>query len=184
MAGFKRLLAGQPNKKQPINSHHVRALFRFYGHPRASLPNLQMVSLVALGFCAFLRWSELRDLRACDLKFCATYMWFAWLTLRELCCMQQYGEMPICPNNSDGLTLLDDIVSLPQVDMLKHFWAVPLWYPRDCLFIIQYVCLMNIALSCFLICFCHWLWIVCLSHTAFLWSVFWVWGIQEMHSNT
>ena len=35
--------------------------------------------------------------------------------------MQQYGEMRICPNNSDGLTLLDDTVSLPQVDMLKHF---------------------------------------------------------------
>ena len=33
-----------------------------------------MVSLVALGFCAFLRWSELRDLRACDLKLCATHM--------------------------------------------------------------------------------------------------------------
>lgn len=33
-----------------------------------------MVSLVALGFCAFLRWSELRDLRACDLRFCATHM--------------------------------------------------------------------------------------------------------------
>ena len=33
-----------------------------------------MVSLVALGFCAFLRWSELRDLGACDLKLCATHM--------------------------------------------------------------------------------------------------------------
>lgn len=74
LAGFKRLLAGPSRKKQPIESHHVRALIRSYGHPRASLPNLQMVSLVALGFCAFLRWSELRDLRACDLRFCATHM--------------------------------------------------------------------------------------------------------------
>ena len=45
-----------------------------YGHPRASLPSLQMVSLVALGFCAFLRWSELRDLHACDLKFSASHV--------------------------------------------------------------------------------------------------------------
>lgn len=74
LAGFKRLLAGPSRKKQPIESHHVRALILSYGHPRASLPNLQMVSLVALGFCAFLRWSELRDLRACDLRFCATNM--------------------------------------------------------------------------------------------------------------
>lgn len=74
MAGFKCLLAGPSKKKQPIESHHVRALIRSYGHPTSSLPNLQMVSLVALGFCAFLRWSELRDLRTCDLKFCATHM--------------------------------------------------------------------------------------------------------------
>ncbi|CAH3103420.1 unnamed protein product, partial [Porites lobata] len=67
-------LAGPSRKKQPIESHHVRALIRSYGHPRASLPNLQMVSLVALGFCAFLRWSELHDLRTCDLRFCATHM--------------------------------------------------------------------------------------------------------------
>ena len=74
LAGFKRLLTGPSKKKQPIESHHVRALIRSYGHPRASLPRLQMVSLVALGFCAFLRWSELRDLGACDLKLCATHM--------------------------------------------------------------------------------------------------------------
>ena len=74
LAGFKRLLAGPSRKKQPVESHQVRALIRSYGHPRASLPYLQMVSLVAVDFCAFLRWSELRDLRACDLKFCATHM--------------------------------------------------------------------------------------------------------------
>ena len=37
----------------------------------------------------------------------------------------------ICPINSDGLTMLDDTVSLPQVDMLNNFWTVPLWYPSD-----------------------------------------------------
>jgi len=73
LAGLKRLLAAPPKNEQPIESHQVRALIRSYGRPRASLPNLQMVSLVALGFCAFLCWSELRDLRACDLKFYATH---------------------------------------------------------------------------------------------------------------
>ena len=45
--------------------------------------------------------------------------------------MQQYGEIYICPINSDGLTMLDDTVSLPQVDMLNNFRTVPLWYPSD-----------------------------------------------------
>jgi len=62
LAGFKGLLAVPSKKKQPIESHHVRALIRSYGHPRASLLNLQMVSLASRGFCAFLRLSELRDL--------------------------------------------------------------------------------------------------------------------------
>ena len=62
------------SKKQPIESHYVRAMIRSYGHHRASLPNLQMVSLIVVGFCASLRWSELRDLRPCDLKFCTTHL--------------------------------------------------------------------------------------------------------------
>ena len=45
--------------------------------------------------------------------------------------MQQYVEIYVCPINSDGLTLLHDIVSLPQVDMLEDFWTVPLWYTSD-----------------------------------------------------
>ena len=45
--------------------------------------------------------------------------------------MQQYEEIYIYPINSDGLTLLDDTVSLPQVDMLNNFWTAPLWYPSD-----------------------------------------------------
>ena len=61
LAGLKRLLAGPSKKKQPIEPHHVRAMISFYGHPCASLPSLQMASLIALGFCAFLCWSELRD---------------------------------------------------------------------------------------------------------------------------
>ena len=35
--------------------------------------------------------------------------------------MQQYTEIYVCLMNSDGLTLLDDTVSLPQVDMLNNF---------------------------------------------------------------
>ena len=68
----------------------------------------------------------------------------------------QYGEFYTCPINSDGLTLLDDPESLPQVDMLNNFWTVPygiqaIGYLLYC----KYVCLMNIALYCILICFCH-----------------------------
>lgn len=58
LAGFERLLADPSKKKQTIESDHVGALIRSYGHAWASLPSLQMVSLVALGFRAFLRWSS------------------------------------------------------------------------------------------------------------------------------
>ena len=34
----------------------------------------------------------------------------------------------------------------------------------------KYACLMNIALSCILICFCHWLWIVCVHLFIYLFS--------------
>lgn len=74
LAGLKRLLAGPSKKKRPIEAHHVRSLIRSYGHRRSSLPDLQMVSLITLGFCAFLRWSELRNLRACDLSFCPSHV--------------------------------------------------------------------------------------------------------------
>lgn len=74
LAGLKRILAGPTNKKEPIQSQHVRPLIRSYGHTRASLPNLQMVSLIALGFCAVLRWSELHNLRVGDLKFCESHV--------------------------------------------------------------------------------------------------------------
>ena len=108
LAGFKRLLAGPSKKKQPIESHHVRALIRSYGHPRASLPNLQMVSLVALGFCAFLRWSELRDLRACDLKFCATHM-SVFLDRRKNNQFRQGSVVKVArlPSNSCPVKLLE-----------------------------------------------------------------------------
>ena len=74
MAGLKRIVAGPSKKKQTIESHHVRTLIQSHGHLRASLPDLQMVSLITLGFCAFLRWSELCALRACDLEFCSSHM--------------------------------------------------------------------------------------------------------------
>lgn len=74
LAGLKCLLAGPSKKKRPIESHHISELIRSYGHSCASLPSLQMVSLITLGFCAFLHWSELCSLRACDLEFCASHL--------------------------------------------------------------------------------------------------------------
>ena len=51
MAQLKHILAGPWKRKEPIiQFDHVRALIRCYGHTLASLPNLQMVSLIALGF--------------------------------------------------------------------------------------------------------------------------------------
>ena len=70
--------------------------------------------------------------------------------------MQQYTEIYICPINSNGLTLLDDTVSLRQVDVPNIFGKYP--YGIQVISYLLYsknVCLMNIALSCIFICFCH-----------------------------
>ena len=52
LADLKRLFAGPSKKKRPIEFHHVRVLIRSFGHLRSSLPDLQIVSLIVLGFSA------------------------------------------------------------------------------------------------------------------------------------
>ena len=153
LAGFKRLMAGPSRRKQPVESHHVRALIRSYGRPSASLPYLQMVSLVALGFCAFLRWLEL-FIYLCLIYLCLNDMVVGAVSKPQMVMLMNLWKIPlwyleiwlfnsydvICliniarvllyaavwsftfaPFTSDSLTLLDDTVSLPQVDMLNDF---------------------------------------------------------------
>ena len=111
-------------KKQPIESHHVRALIRSYGHPRTCLPYLQMVSLVALGFCAFLRWSELPDLRACDLKFCATPL-SVFLDRRKNDQFRQGSvvKVALLPSSSCPVKLQSYSLSEESINRLSHYFV-------------------------------------------------------------
>ena len=74
LAALQRLLARPNKKKKPLRTSQVKMLVERYGQENSTLPDLQMVTLITLGFCAFLRWDDLRRLRVSDLTFYRSHM--------------------------------------------------------------------------------------------------------------
>lgn len=63
----KHILGTCPkNRKNPFTAAQVKELVLQFsgGNPG----ELQIVCLIALGFTAFLRWDDLKDLRCCNLQ--------------------------------------------------------------------------------------------------------------------
>ena len=66
-AGRRILGKSTINRKLPLKQEHVRALVIKYGN--SNLPDLQIVTLITLGFVGFFRWDDLSQLKFSDLFF-------------------------------------------------------------------------------------------------------------------
>ena len=61
----KRILGTCPNnRKTPLTASQVKDIVLQFGNGNPS--ELQIACLIALGFAAFLRWDDLKDLRCCN----------------------------------------------------------------------------------------------------------------------
>ena len=67
--GLRRLLATTAKKKKPLLSEHIKQIIDGFAQPGGSLADLQIASLMSLGFAGFLRWDKLHRLRQQDLHF-------------------------------------------------------------------------------------------------------------------
>ena len=65
--GARRMLAKPPTKKDPLTVEHIRVLMQHWCGPSATLMELQVVTLIVVGFTTFLRWDELSRLTARDI---------------------------------------------------------------------------------------------------------------------
>ena len=70
----KRLLSVPVKEKEPVAPEIMLSLFQRFGGSDATLSNLRLLTLCALGYAGFLRFSELATLRRCDFVFETSYM--------------------------------------------------------------------------------------------------------------
>lgn len=70
----KRLLGRQPVKKENLKATHVQSIMDKFGYFGASLPDLQVAVLIAVGFAGFLRWNDLQGIRLEDIHFSGSHM--------------------------------------------------------------------------------------------------------------
>ena len=69
----KRILGTCPNnRKTPLTASQVKDIVLQFGNGNPS--ELQIACLIALGFAAFLRWDDLKDLRCCHLQMTSEHM--------------------------------------------------------------------------------------------------------------
>ena len=61
------------NRKLPLEKSHLKLLHDKFA--QASLDQLQIVTLITLGFVAFLRWDDLSRLRCYDIIFHKPFFW-------------------------------------------------------------------------------------------------------------
>ena len=72
----KRLCPNDINKKEPITSQYLHLLYSSLigASTSPTLTSLRTFTLIILGFCGFLRYSELSHLRTCDIVFSTGFM--------------------------------------------------------------------------------------------------------------
>ena len=70
----KRLLSVPVKKKEPVIPEIMLSLFQRFGGSDVTLSDLRLLTLCALGYAGFLRFSELATLRRCDFVFDSSYM--------------------------------------------------------------------------------------------------------------
>ena len=70
----KRLCTKPINRKEPINQENIQAIYKKFGGENMTLMDLRTFVLILLGFCGFLRYDELSNLRYRDISFHNVYM--------------------------------------------------------------------------------------------------------------
>ena len=90
-------------KKEPITAEHIRKIFAIIGKESCSIPNLRTFPIVVLSFAGFFGYSEVSELKCCDIEWHDTYIKLFveksktdvyrdghWLLIAKL-------QSPICP---------------------------------------------------------------------------------------
>lgn len=72
----KRLCSKKIGKKEPLRINHIQQLFEIFigNKEKMTLTSSRTFTMIILGFCGFLRFSELSNLRTCDIVFCSSYI--------------------------------------------------------------------------------------------------------------
>ena len=74
VAGFKRILAHQTKKKEPIMPEILQALVEKFNVEGASLDDVRMLTICILGYSAFLRFDELSKIKEGDISIFSAHM--------------------------------------------------------------------------------------------------------------
>ena len=90
-------------KKEPITAEHIRKIFAIIGKESCSILNLRTFTMMVLSFAGFFRYSEVSELKCCDIEWHDTYIKLFveksktdvyrdghWLLIAKL-------QSPICP---------------------------------------------------------------------------------------
>ncbi|CAG2239813.1 unnamed protein product [Mytilus edulis] len=72
--GAKRILSKPVLKKEPITADHLQKIVDKIGSDRAHLPNVRICAMMLVGYAGFLRYSEIANLKMCNIKFFDTYV--------------------------------------------------------------------------------------------------------------
>ena len=70
----KRLCSTRVRKKEPITADHIRSIYDVFGGKQCKLTDFRTIVLIVLGYCGFMRYSELSFLRASDFEFQTTHV--------------------------------------------------------------------------------------------------------------
>ena len=70
----RRLLSKPVQKKEPITPHHLYKFAKKFGGPQTSLLNQRVLTICAIGFAGFFRYSELVNTERCDIIFLKSYL--------------------------------------------------------------------------------------------------------------
>ena len=70
----KRICCHQVSKKKPIKVNHLLLLYDKLMKNDLNLSKMRLMNICLLGFCGFLRYQEISNLKREDIIFCNTYM--------------------------------------------------------------------------------------------------------------
>ena len=70
----KRILGKPCNKKEPITSGTIKQLVAHFITERVILPDLRDVTMFVIGFCGFLRFNEIVNIKRSDIEFNENYV--------------------------------------------------------------------------------------------------------------
>lgn len=76
LQGAKRLLAKPVNKKEPISAKILARLVDQFGRSN-SLYDKRIVTMCLIGYAGFLRFSEIVNIRGCDIRFYDLYVFIS-----------------------------------------------------------------------------------------------------------